>query len=67
MNTLDRGYKKLLSQPTIVRQIIETFVEEDWVPLLDLTQMERTVKLSALFCLAPTVPAQSPATTSSIR
>lgn len=44
MNTHDRGYKKLLSQPTIIRQLIETFVEEDWVPLLDLTQMERIDK-----------------------
>ncbi len=44
MNTHDRGYKKLLSQPTIIRQIIETFVEEDWIPLLDLERMERIDK-----------------------
>lgn len=44
MKIHDRGYKKLLSQPTIIRQIIETFIEEDWVQHLDFTRIERIDK-----------------------
>jgi hypothetical protein len=32
---LDSGYKKLFSHKVIFRQLIETFVKEDWVKDLD--------------------------------
>jgi hypothetical protein len=35
MNIHDSGYKRLFSNRTIFRQLIETFVEEEWVQLLD--------------------------------
>ena len=44
MKIHDRGYKRLLSQPTIIRQIIETFIEEDWVQQLDFSRIERIDK-----------------------
>jgi len=36
----DSGYKKLFSNRTIFRQLIETFVHEDWVQEIDFTQAE---------------------------
>lgn len=35
MNIHDSGYKRLFSNRTIFRQLIETFVEEEWVQMLD--------------------------------
>ncbi len=40
----DSGYKRLFSNKTIFRQLIQTFVEEDWVPLLDFDRAERLDK-----------------------
>lgn len=40
----DSGYKRLFSNKTIFRQLIETFVEEEWVPRLDFAQAERLDK-----------------------
>lgn len=40
----DSGYKRLFSNKTIFRQLIETFVEEEWVPKLDFAQAERLDK-----------------------
>ncbi len=34
----DSGYKKLFSNRTIFRQLIETFVHEDWAKEIDFTQ-----------------------------
>ncbi len=39
-NIHDRGYKKLFSNTTIFRQLIETFVRQEWVKDLDFTQCE---------------------------
>ncbi len=36
----DSGYKKLLSNRTIFQQLIETFVQEEWVKEIDFTQCE---------------------------
>ncbi len=36
----DSGYTRLLSNRTIFRQLIETFVHEDWVKDLDFSQAE---------------------------
>ncbi len=36
----DSGYKKLFSNRTIFRQLIETFVQEAWVKDIDFTQSE---------------------------
>ena len=36
----DSGYKKLFSNRTIFRQLIETFIEEDWVKELDFSSCE---------------------------
>ena len=36
----DSGYKKLFSNRTIFRQLIETFVQEDWVKEIDFDQSE---------------------------
>lgn len=38
MNIHDSGYKKLFSNRTIFRQLIETFVHEPWVKELDFSQ-----------------------------
>lgn len=40
MNIHDSGYKRLFSNRTIFRQLIETFVEEEWVQLLDFEHAE---------------------------
>ena len=40
----DSGYKRLFSNKTIFRQLIQTFVEEDWVPRLDFERAERLDK-----------------------
>ncbi|MCB0108392.1 MAG: Rpn family recombination-promoting nuclease/putative transposase [Caldilineaceae bacterium] len=39
-NIHDSGYKKLFSNRTIFRQLIETFVDEPWVKALDFSQAE---------------------------
>jgi predicted transposase/invertase (TIGR01784 family) len=39
-NIHDSGYKKLLSNHTIFRQLIKTFIREDWVNELDFDQCE---------------------------
>lgn len=44
MNVHDSGYKRLFSNRTIFRQLVETFIEEDWVAELDLEQAERLDK-----------------------
>lgn len=44
MNVHDSGYKRLFSNRTIFRQLIETFVEEDWVATLDFERAERLDK-----------------------
>ena len=36
----DSGYKKLFSNRTIFRQLLETFVHEPWVAELDFSQAE---------------------------
>lgn len=40
----DSGYKRLFSNKTIFRQLIETFVEAEWVPRLDFERAERLDK-----------------------
>ena len=40
----DSGYKRLFSNKTIFRQLIETFVEEAWVARLDFDRAERLDK-----------------------
>ena len=40
----DSGYKRLFMNKTIFRQLIETFVEEEWVPRLDFERAERLDK-----------------------
>jgi len=40
----DSGYKRLLANRTIFRQLIETFVEEEWVSRLDFDRAERVDK-----------------------
>lgn len=40
----DSGYKRLFSNKTIFRQLIETFVEEAWVSQLDFDRAERLDK-----------------------
>lgn len=40
----DSGYKRLFSNKTIFRQLIQTFVEEEWVPRLDFDRAERLDK-----------------------
>ncbi|MBV7339146.1 Rpn family recombination-promoting nuclease/putative transposase [Chloroflexi bacterium TSY] len=40
----DSGYKRLFSNKTIFRQLIETFVEEDWVQELDFDEAIRLDK-----------------------
>lgn len=44
MNIHDSGYKRLFSNRTIFRQLIQTFVEEDWVAELDFDRAERLDK-----------------------
>jgi len=44
MNIHDSGYKKLLSNRTIFRQLIETFVDEPWVKDLDFSKAETVDK-----------------------
>ena len=44
MHIHDSSYKKLLSQPTILRQLIQTCVEEEWVQELDFERVERIDK-----------------------
>ena len=39
-NVHDSGYKKLFSNHTIFRQLLETFVDEPWVKELDFSQAE---------------------------
>ena len=39
-NIHDSGYKKLFSNRTIFRQLLETFVNEPWVAELDFSQAE---------------------------
>lgn len=40
MNIHDSGYKKLFSNQTIFRQLLETFVTREWVNHLDFTTCE---------------------------
>lgn len=40
----DKGYKKLFSNPTIFRQLLETFVQEEWVRRVDFSHCERLDK-----------------------
>ena len=40
MNIHDSGYKKLFSNRTIFRQLIETFVNQEWVHSLDFDTCE---------------------------
>ncbi len=40
MNIHDSGYKRLLSNRTIFRQLVETFVNEEWVQSLDFDTSE---------------------------
>lgn len=40
----DSAYKRLLSQPTILRQILQTCIEEDWLFQLDFERLERIDK-----------------------
>ena len=40
----DSGYKRLFSNKTIFRQLIQTFVEEEWVRRLDFERAERLDK-----------------------
>jgi len=44
MSIHDSGYKRLFSNRTIFRQLIETFVEEEWVRELDFERAERVDK-----------------------
>ena len=44
MNIHDSGYKRLFSNRTIFRQLIETFVNEPWVAELDFEQAEKLDK-----------------------
>ncbi|MEZ4614130.1 MAG: hypothetical protein R2867_01260 [Caldilineaceae bacterium] len=44
MNIHNSGYKRLFSNKTIVRQLIETFAEEPWVQALDFTHATRIDK-----------------------
>lgn len=44
MRVQDSGYKRLFSNHTIFRQLIETFIEEDWVAELDFDRAERLDK-----------------------
>ncbi|MFZ4656164.1 MAG: Rpn family recombination-promoting nuclease/putative transposase [Caldilineaceae bacterium] len=44
MTVHDSGYKRLFSNRTIFRQLIQTFVEEDWVAELDFDRAERLDK-----------------------
>ena len=44
MNIHDSGYKRLFSNRTIFRQLVETFVEEPWVHDLDFARAERVDK-----------------------
>ena len=44
MNVHDSGYKRLFSNRTIFRQLVETFIEEDWVAELDFERAERLDK-----------------------
>ncbi len=44
MNIHDSGYKILFSNRTIFRQLIQTFVEEEWVQRLDFDQAIRLDK-----------------------
>ena len=44
MNIHDSGYKRLFSNRTIFRQLVQTFVEEDWVDQLDFARAERVEK-----------------------
>lgn len=46
-NIHDSGYKKLFSNHTIFRQLVETFVHEDWVKELDFSVCE-TVDISTI-------------------
>ena len=46
MNIHDSGYKLLFSNRTIFRQLIESFVEEEWVQLLD---FDRSVRIDKSF------------------
>jgi predicted transposase/invertase (TIGR01784 family) len=40
----DRGYKRLFSNTTFFRQLLETFVKEDWVKQLDFDSCEKLDK-----------------------
>ncbi len=44
MSVHDSGYKRLFSNHTIFRQLVETFIEEDWVSELDFGRAERLDK-----------------------
>ena len=44
MNIHDSGYKKLFENRTIFRQLVQTFVEEEWVQELDFERAERIDK-----------------------
>ena len=44
MNIHDSGYKRLFSNRTLFRDLVRTFVEEDWVERLDFARAERVDK-----------------------
>lgn len=44
MNIHDSGYKRLFANLTMFRELIQTFVEEDWVDRLDFAHAERVDK-----------------------
>ncbi len=44
MNIHDSGYKRLFSNRTFFRDLVRTFVEEEWVDALDFERAERIEK-----------------------
>ena len=44
MHIHDSGYKRLFSNRTLFRDLVQTFVEEDWVERLDFARAERVDK-----------------------
>jgi len=43
-NYHDSGYKKLFSSPELVRQLLTSFVHEDWVSRIDYSTLQRIDK-----------------------
>ena len=44
MHVHDSGYKRLFSHRTLFRDLVQTFVEGDWVARLDFARAERVDK-----------------------